>query len=67
MFTMNFSSRATTEEHEACHRWLYEGNLNSQRNNPYSPTDRVYNPEFLEGGGPRRRRMVRQLIEWGFR
>ena len=67
MFTMNFSSRATTKEHEACHRWLYEGHLDGQRNNAYYSIDRVYNPEFLEGGGPRRRRMVKQLIEWGFR
>jgi hypothetical protein len=67
MFTMNFSSRATTTEHEAFHRTLYEGHLNSQRNNSFYSIDRVYNPEFLKGGGPRRRRMVRQLIEWGFR
>ena len=67
MFTMNFSSQATTKEHEAFHRTLYEGNLKSMRDNPYTPTDRLYKREFLEGGGPRRRRMVRRLIEWGFR
>ena len=67
MFTMNFSSRATTKEHEAFHRTLYEGGLKSQLDNPYYSTNRVYNPEFLKGGGPRRRRMVKQLIEWGFR
>ena len=29
--------------------------------------DRVYEPGFLAGGGPRRQGMVRQLVAWGFR
>ena len=67
MFTMNFSRRATTKVHEEFHRTLYEGELKRQRDDPYSPSDRVFEPEFLEGGGARRRSMVKQLAEWGFR
>ena len=35
--------------------------------NPFGPADRVYDPAFLAGGGPRRQSMVRQLNELGFK
>jgi hypothetical protein len=67
MFTLNFTAPATTPEEVALHRRLYEGHLRHQQNNPYKSLDHVYAPGFLEGGGERRQRMVRPLVEWGFR
>lgn len=67
MFTLNFTEPATTDEQVALHRRLYDGHLRHQQDNPYRAIDHVYEPGFLAGGGPRRQRMVRQLIEWGFR
>ncbi len=67
MFTLNFTAPPTTDEEIALHRRLYEGHLRHQQANPYQAIDHVYEPGFLEGGGPRRQRMVRQLVEWGFR
>jgi ectoine hydroxylase-related dioxygenase (phytanoyl-CoA dioxygenase family) len=67
MFTLNFTAAPKTEEEAALHRKLYEGHLKHQRSNPYRQLDRVYEPGFLTGGGPRRQGMVRQLVEWGFR
>jgi ectoine hydroxylase-related dioxygenase (phytanoyl-CoA dioxygenase family) len=67
MFTLNFTAPPTTDEEVALHRRLYDGHLRHQQNNPYGALDRVYPPGFLEGGGPRRRRLVRRLTEWGFR
>jgi hypothetical protein len=67
MFTLNFTAAPRTEAEVALHRRLYEGHLRHQQSNPYRQLDRVYEPGFLTGGGPRRRSMVRQLVEWGFR
>jgi ectoine hydroxylase-related dioxygenase (phytanoyl-CoA dioxygenase family) len=67
MFTLNFTAPAATDEEVALHRRLYDGHLRHQQNNPYRALDRVYPDGFLEGGGERRQRMVRRLVEWGFR
>jgi hypothetical protein len=67
MFTLNFTAPPTTDEEVALHRRLYEGHLRHQQSNPYKSLDRFYPPGFLEGGGPRRQRMVRPLVAWGFR
>ena len=67
MFTLNFTAAPKTEEEVALHRRLYDGHLRHQQSNPYRQLDRVYAPGFLDGGGSRRQRMVRQLVEWGFR
>lgn len=67
MFTMNFAPEPTTLEHEEFLRDMYENHLKFQSENDYYSTDRVYKEGFLEGGGPRRQNMVRQLVEWGFR
>ena len=67
MFTMNFAAKPTTTEHEEFLRGMYENHLSFQKTNEYYSTDRVYKDGFLEGGGPRRQSMVRQLVEWGFR
>jgi len=68
MFTLNFAARPTTDEDVALHRRLYDGHLRHQLNNPDGVKDHVYEPLFLDGsGGPRRRAMVQQLLEWGFK
>jgi hypothetical protein len=67
MFTLNFAARPTTEEEVALHRRLYEGHLRHQQNNPYGAIDHLYEPGFLVGGGSRRQRIVRPLVELGFR
>jgi hypothetical protein len=67
MFTLNFTAPATTDDEVTLHRRLYDGHLRHQQNNPYRALDRVYPDGFLQGGGSRRQRMVRKLVEWGFR
>jgi ectoine hydroxylase-related dioxygenase (phytanoyl-CoA dioxygenase family) len=67
MFTMNFTAPPKTDEEVSLHRRLYDGHLRHQQNNPYRQLDQVYAPGFLEGGGPRRQQMVKQLVEWSFR
>ncbi len=67
MFTMNFAAKPNTPEQAEFHRGMYENHLSFQQKNDYYSTDRVYQEGFLEGGGPRRQSMVRQLVEWGFR
>ena len=67
MFTMNFTAPAKTDEEISLHRRLYDGHLRHQQNNPYRKLDHLYAPGFLDGGGPRRQQMVKQLVEWGFR
>jgi len=64
MFTLNFTAPPTSDEEVALHRRLYDGHLRHQRT---QALDRVYPPGFFEGGGPRRQRMVRPLVAWGFR
>lgn len=64
MFTMNFTNRPETPDHEAYHRRIYEGHLKLKREQ--GNEDTVYWPGFLEGGGPRRQSAVRQLLDWGF-
>jgi len=36
-----------------------------QTQNPFGPAERVYDPAFLEGGGPRRQSMLGPLVELG--
>jgi len=67
MFTLNFSARPTQPAHVEDHRRNYESALRMVRESPEGPRDRVYDPEFLAGGGPRRRAMLQQIVEWGFR
>lgn len=67
MFTMNFAAKPATQEQVEFHRSMYENHLSFQKKNDYYSTDRVFQEGFLEGGGPRRQSMVRQLVEWGFR
>jgi hypothetical protein len=67
MFTLNFTQRPTTDEHVGYHRKLYEGHVKRQAAFRFGAKDRVYVPEFLAGGGPRRQSVVKPIIEWGFR
>jgi hypothetical protein len=67
MFTLNFSARPTQPAHVEDHRRNYESALRMVRESPEGPRDRVYDPAFLAGGGPRRRAMLQQIVEWGFR
>lgn len=66
MFTLNFAAAPKTAEEVALHHRLCEGHLRHQQNNPYKPKDHVYEPDLLQGGGPRRA-MVQQLIKWGLK
>ena len=66
MFTLNFSTKPTQPAHVDDHRRNYESALRMVRESPETPRDRVYDPEFLTGGGPRRRAMLQQIVEWGF-
>ena len=65
MFTLNFAEKAVEPAHVALHHHLYQSHLQQQQNHPLGPRG-VFLPEFLSGGGPRRREMVKQIVEWGF-
>ncbi|MBI2503124.1 MAG: phytanoyl-CoA dioxygenase family protein [Candidatus Latescibacteria bacterium] len=68
MCTLNFSTRPTEEVHFDELRRNHESVLEWMRTkNPFGPADRVYDPAFLAGGGPRRQSMLRPLKELGFR
>lgn len=66
MFTLNFASRPTRPEHVADQKWNYELTLKMAREDPAGPSEHVYDPAFLAGGGPRRQSMLRHSKEMGW-
>jgi Phytanoyl-CoA dioxygenase (PhyH) len=67
MFTLNFGAKPEEDADYDNIRRTYQSNLGFVEQMGYTKRDRIYTDAFLEGGSPRIRGMVGELIDMGLR